>query len=633
MAWYPMDGNTRDSFTYGLHGIRRNAGFVADRFTNPNSACFLSGNGSRIELPPDSFALQLYSYSLWVNASSIPSSSGLGIYCIADFGSVGGTQTLDLLNIPTITRKGLAAATYNTPLVSQYLTSQLALPTLNLWYHMVAVRRSNELRLYINGELIEFDGSADNRGSYYGRSTMTATLGDRFSRDRPFHGAMDDVRIYNRPLDDCEISRLFYERNSVVGSIFKLPAQICQFDTLTLKDSSWAKPGLRSSLWLVNGVPQSGSNIQMIARDTGWLRVTRLIETNKRCTASIIDSVKVLPAIALPNIEIQGLRCANASLTFAVQNPPALPGLTYSWLIDNQLVSANSGFQRSFAPGSYSLQLILTAPGRCNRSVRQDFLIDPMPSVSAAGNGVCLGEPSVYTGNVQWNSATTGTSKWRIGASETSGLNYNTTFPAAGNFPATFIAVSPNGCTDSVNVAARVWPKPRVVIGHQPLVVNRFDNVKFFNAASGKYQNSWTLPDNSTVSGDTVRFVFRNGGLQVVRLVAATDSGCVDSAVLRFQIPVQYLWFMPNAFSANSDNLNDVFKPFGLEGNVRVYSFKIYNRWGAKLFDSSDPAVGWDGTFLDKTRICPDGVYIYILRFVDFNDKAFQESGTFHLNW
>jgi gliding motility-associated-like protein len=634
VAWYPMDGNTRDSFTRGLHGVRVNAGFGSDRFGNPNSACFLSGNNSRIVLPPDSFKLQLYTYSFWLNASSIPSSSGLGIYCVADFGSIGGTQTVDLLNIPTITRKGWAGATYNTPLVSQYLVSQGSLPSLNVWYHLVIVRRSNELLIYINNELIQTDGSADNRGSYYGRGTMTATLGDRYSRDRSFHGGMDDVRIYNRPLDECEISRLFYERSSVAGSVLKLPKQICQYDTFTLKDSSWAKPALRSSQWLINGAPYAGSNMQVIASDTGWLKVERLIETNKRCTARTADSIKVSPAISQPNITIQGLRCANAPLGFAVSNPPALPGLSYRWLIDNQLVATNPDFQQSFPPGSYTLQLTLNAPGRCARVTILNFIVDAIPTVSASANAVCLGEASVFSGIVQWNSTTPGTSKWRSGATESNGLSLSTRYAIPGNFPGTFIATSPNGCKDSITVIARVWPKPdKPVIGHDPPVFIRYKEARFYNMSAGNYRYSWTLPDNTVSSGDTVSFLIAKAGHQTIKVIASSDSGCLDSAVLRFHVPADFQWFMPNAFSANGDNMNDVFKPFGLEGNVRVYSFRIYNRWGAKLFDSSDPAIGWDGTYGKNKERCNTGVYVYTLRFVDLNDKAHQESGTFHLNW
>jgi len=52
--------------------------------------------------------------------------------------------------------------------------------------------------------------------------------------------------------------------------------------------------------------------------------------------------------------------------------------------------------------------------------------------------------------------------------------------------------------------------------------------------------------------------------------------------------------FIPNAFSPNNDGKNDIFKPM-VFGNVSQYRFSIYNRWGEKIFETSDPQKGWDG--------------------------------------
>jgi gliding motility-associated-like protein len=55
-------------------------------------------------------------------------------------------------------------------------------------------------------------------------------------------------------------------------------------------------------------------------------------------------------------------------------------------------------------------------------------------------------------------------------------------------------------------------------------------------------------------------------------------------------------FFMPNAFTPNNDGKNDNLKPV-LLGNVVMYQFRIYNRWGQIIFSSSDITKGWDGTF------------------------------------
>jgi gliding motility-associated-like protein len=53
--------------------------------------------------------------------------------------------------------------------------------------------------------------------------------------------------------------------------------------------------------------------------------------------------------------------------------------------------------------------------------------------------------------------------------------------------------------------------------------------------------------------------------------------------------------YIPSAFTPNSDGLNDLFGAVG-EG-VEDYHLTIYNRWGNKIFESTDMSNKWDGTF------------------------------------
>ena len=72
--------------------------------------------------------------------------------------------------------------------------------------------------------------------------------------------------------------------------------------------------------------------------------------------------------------------------------------------------------------------------------------------------------------------------------------------------------------------------------------------------------------------------------------------------------------FYPNAFfptgrtdSLNADAVFKVFqkKPFTYD----EFNMKIFDRWGEKVFETSNPAEGWDGTFRGKAM--PPGVYLY----------------------
>lgn len=50
-----------------------------------------------------------------------------------------------------------------------------------------------------------------------------------------------------------------------------------------------------------------------------------------------------------------------------------------------------------------------------------------------------------------------------------------------------------------------------------------------------------------------------------------------------------------------------------------MIQFKVYSRWGQKVYDKGDINKGWDGNF--KGRPCPSDVYVYVIEVNYFNGK------------
>jgi gliding motility-associated-like protein len=86
--------------------------------------------------------------------------------------------------------------------------------------------------------------------------------------------------------------------------------------------------------------------------------------------------------------------------------------------------------------------------------------------------------------------------------------------------------------------------------------------------------------------------------------------------------------YMPNAFTPNGDNLNETFGVSTFNLN-RLTSLSIYNRAGQLLFETTDKAKKWDGTFRHKLQ--PAGVYVYQLRMETLDGKALSKKGTVQL--
>jgi gliding motility-associated-like protein len=82
--------------------------------------------------------------------------------------------------------------------------------------------------------------------------------------------------------------------------------------------------------------------------------------------------------------------------------------------------------------------------------------------------------------------------------------------------------------------------------------------------------------------------------------------------------------FLPDAFSPNSDGIND---NFGMKGLfVDTFRMVVLNRWGNIVFESTDPKIGWDGTF--EGRPSPEDTYVYRVEIIDSLGERFTKRGT-----
>ena len=83
--------------------------------------------------------------------------------------------------------------------------------------------------------------------------------------------------------------------------------------------------------------------------------------------------------------------------------------------------------------------------------------------------------------------------------------------------------------------------------------------------------------------------------------------GCSDTIVKTIKVESDFNIYVPNAFTPNGDELNDNFLPI-LRG-TKFYTLSIFDRWGAKLFETNSTETGWDGTY--KGEEAKQDVYVW----------------------
>jgi len=121
---------------------------------------------------------------------------------------------------------------------------------------------------------------------------------------------------------------------------------------------------------------------------------------------------------------------------------------------------------------------------------------------------------------------------------------------------------------------------------------------------------------NSGISGASLHV--NDTGIYTVTIsyppCTATDSIRIFNEICHCDVVI------PNVFSPNNDGRNDVFLPLPeSECPVSRYALSIFNRWGQRIFYSTDKSEGWDGNFFG--RPCDLGTYFFYLNL---------EAGTSH---
>ena len=104
---------------------------------------------------------------------------------------------------------------------------------------------------------------------------------------------------------------------------------------------------------------------------------------------------------------------------------------------------------------------------------------------------------------------------------------------------------------------------------------------------------------------------------------AATEYGCNVIDSINIDVTPSSLVALPNAFTPGSSVNNYLY--ILKRGIVTLNYFRIFNRWGTKVYESSNIDAGWDGTFNGKPQ--PFDVYVYELQAVTNQGVVFQKTG------
>ncbi len=145
---------------------------------------------------------------------------------------------------------------------------------------------------------------------------------------------------------------------------------------------------------------------------------------------------------------------------------------------------------------------------------------------------------------------------------------------------------------------------------------------------SGASFYEWSSP-TATISNPFTKNPFTILSNDAVFYLKGTDAiGCIGLDTVFVKVLNGPAYYVPNAFTPNSDGQNDIFRAIPV-GFANTTYFRVFNRSGLLLFETNQYLKGWDGTYNGKPQ--PAGVYVWTVAGTDKDFKRVVVKGTVNL--
>lgn len=362
--------------------------------------------------------------------------------------------------------------------------------------------------------------------------------------------------------------------------------------------------------------------------DSGTYSVTLIINPGTLCADTQANSFNIYPLLD-PAFNTPAGECINTNSFDFTGSGAYMGNGTFTWnfgssaspSLSNQLNPVNIVFDSA---GIFPVTFTISENG-CTSIFIDSVQVYPKPiasfvlstSLACVLNPVQFIDSSVSSAPLAYY--------WDFGDGSSSSLqNPTKSYPAAGAYTVSLLITNEYGCMDtaimpnSLNVNASPIAgfsiTPTIVSIAQPNI--SMSDQSILSLACEVFWGDGTSSNNC----DTTHQFTTVGNYSVMQVVV-NASGCYDTAYVDVIIEAEFFFWIPNAFTPNKNELNEFFKPKVM--GVHDYSFTIFDRWGAKVFETTDPDTGWNGYY--KNKLCKSDVYVYK---VDFEDDV--ENSAYH---
>ncbi len=306
--------------------------------------------------------------------------------------------------------------------------------------------------------------------------------------------------------------------------------------------------------------------------------------------------------------------------------PPQLGVFSGALDLSGSFIPANLGV------GTQRLYYTTLAP--CGDKDSLDITIHKQPNVSIDLNGTNLCIPVSLKLNANTDPMQ-GFYKWNYNGGQTSTIQNPTIDYTSVITDKIELQFTDNfGCTNLSTKSITTLEKPKALFKPSTNNTTTFSPVISFENTSidvvGKSSEyKWNIGSLLEAYSRNTVFNFENNpGNYTVSLIVKSSNGCEDMYSDNVNITVTYALFVPTAFNPNSsssENKKLLIKSIGLQKDY--IRFQVYDRLGAKVFESSDYNTFWNGKVNNSGSYCQPGIYVWKASIKDITNKSYELNG------
>jgi len=393
---------------------------------------------------------------------------------------------------------------------------------------------------------------------------------------------------------------------------------ICDGNDLLLWAAS-GTPGVTYNWTGPNGFTSNSATPTIEKASLSAAGIYKITTTLNGCTSKAADLNVVInknPSVSVNKKDVTCQGRSDGSITLIVTD--GLAPYSYKWNNGtNQQTLAN------LPVGKYNA--LVTDANGCYTNTPSIVVNDgvaPPPTAVADNLEACQGAGyltlSAEGTNLQWynNDGTSLSSAPRVSKGTPNSYSYYVSSKDA------------SGC-ESVKtlITALIKPVPEITaVNKQEANCNGYAKGSFEVLVEGGCKNtgySFSLL-NTTQSQPSSTFTNVAPGNYTVQVTDACGCSVTQSLAMTVKM-IDCDLQLPNAFTPNNDNKNDIFRPTSW-GIVSDYKLQIYNRQGQLVFQGTRPEDGWDGTI--RGMVQSEGTYIWLLNYKNANGELRNLKGT-----